>query len=146
MNVNKQLDDLEHRVEQLKASVAAAAEETHEQLKQRIDQAQADTERALVVATAVANQQANAAATEAQSSWEQTRSDAKARLDEFKAKAQRRADRVDANFAASDADLAEADAYAAIDAADWAVESARLAILDAIDARVYADEKAAALV
>jgi hypothetical protein len=72
--------------------------------------------------------------------------DAKTRLDEFKAKAQRRADQVDADFAASDADWAEADAYDAIDYADWAVDSARVAILDAIDARVYADEKAGALV
>ena len=53
---------------------------------------------------------------------------------------------VDADFAASDADLAEADAYAAIDYADWAVENARVAILDAIDARVTADEKSASLV
>ena len=51
-----------------------------------------------------------------------------ARLAELKAKAQRRADQVDAGFAAGDANMAEADAY------------------DAIDARVYADERAAALV
>jgi hypothetical protein len=108
----------------------------------RIDQAQADTDRAL----AGAKQQASAAADKAQSSWEQTRSDAKARLDELKAKAQRRADQVDADFAAGDANIAEADAYDAIDFADWAVENARLAILDAIDARVYADERAATVV
>ena len=42
--------------------------------------------------------------------------------------------------------MAEADAYAAIDYADWAVENARVAILDAIDARIYADDKAALLV
>ncbi len=75
-----------------------------------------------------------------------SRSEAQARLDAFKAKAKHRADQVDADFAASDADLAEADAYAAIDYADWAVENARVAILDAIDARVTADEKSAALV
>ena len=91
-------------------------------------------------------QEASAAADKAQSSWEETRSDAKARLDALKAKAQRRSDQVDADFAASDADWAEADAYAAIDYADWAVENARVAILDAIDARITADEKAAALV
>jgi hypothetical protein len=142
MDVNKQVDDLQGRVEQLRASVAAAAQENHEQLTQRIDQAQADTDRAL----AEARQQASTAADKAKSSWEQTRSDAKARLEEFKAKAKRRADQVDADFAASDADGAEADAYAAIDYADWSVENARLAILDAIDARVNADEKAATLV
>ena len=142
MDFNKQLDDLENRVEQLKASVAAAAKENHEQVKQRLDQAQADTDRAL----AEAKQHASAAGDKAQSSWEHTRSDAKAHLDAFKAKAQRRANQVDADFAASDADMSEADAYAAIDYADWAVENARVAILDAIDARVTADEKAAAVV
>jgi hypothetical protein len=142
MDFNKQLDDLENRVEQLKTSVAAAAKENHDQLKQRVGQAQADTDRAL----AQAKQQTSAAADKAHSSWEQTRSDAKARLDALKAKGQRRADQVDADFAASDADMAEADAYAAIDYADWAVENARVSILDAIDARVNADERAAALV
>ena len=42
-------------------------------------------------------------------------------FDELKAKAQRRADWVDADVAATDANFAEADAYAAIDYADWAV-------------------------
>jgi chromosome segregation ATPase len=142
MDFNKQLDDLENRVEELKASVTAAAHENHEQLKKRVDEAHAETDQALNNA----KQQANAAADKAESSWEQTRLGAKARLDELKAKAQRRRDRVDANFAQNDADLAEADAYDAIDYADWAVENARVAILDAIDARVSADDKAAALV
>ena len=53
---------------------------------------------------------------------------------------------MDADFATSDADLAEADALDAIDFADWAVENARLAILDAINSRITANEKAATLV
>ena len=142
MDFNKQLDELEARVEQLKTSVAAAAKENHEQVKQRLDQAQADTDKAL----AEAKQHASAAADNAQASWEQTRSDAQARLAAIKVKAQHRADAVDADFAANDADLAEADAFAALDYAGWAVENARVAVLDAIDARVYADDKAAALV
>jgi hypothetical protein len=40
--------------------------------------------------------------------------------------------------AATDADWAEQDAAAAIDYAEWAVDNARLTILDAIDARAYA--------
>jgi hypothetical protein len=48
----------------------------------------------------------------------------------------------DANLAASDADWAEDDAAAAIDYAAWTVDNARLAVLDAIDARAYADELA----
>jgi hypothetical protein len=49
-------------------------------------------------------------------------------------------------MAETDAEIAEADAGDAIDFADWAVENARLAILDAIDARAYAVERQAAVV
>ena len=123
--------------------MAAAAKENHEQLKKRIDQAQADTDRTL----AEAKQQASAAAEQGRSRRGSRRAPTRRPAStRFKAKAQHRADQVDADFAASDADLAEADAYAAIDYADWAVENARVAILDAIDARVTADEKSAALV
>src|SRR5262245_54952073 len=129
MDFNERVDDLENRVEQLKTSVVAASKENHEQLKQRIDTAQAETDRAL----AEAKQQASAAADKAKPTWEQSRGDARTRLDELKAKAQHRKDQVNADFSESDALWAEADAYAAIDYADWAVENARLAILDALD-------------
>ena len=109
MDFNKQVDDLQGRVEQLRTTVRAAAEE-------------------------------------AQGQWEQMRADAQSRVAALKAKAERRANQIDADFAASDADWAAADAYTAIDNAEWAVENARLAILDAIDARAYADERAAAVV
>jgi hypothetical protein len=51
---------------------------------------------------------------------------------------------VDARVAATDADWAEADASDAIDHAASAVDNARLALLSAIDARAYADERAVA--
>jgi hypothetical protein len=38
----------------------------------------------------------------------------------------------------------KADAADAIDYAEWTVDNARLAVLDAIDARAYADERAKA--
>jgi hypothetical protein len=142
MDFNDRIDDLQKRVTAVKSSVDAAAHETHQQLSQRIDTAHTDADRAL----SQAKQEAGAAAERTQDSWEQTRADAQARMAVLKAKAQRRADQVDADFAASDADLAEADASDAIDFADWAVENARLAILDAIDARITADEKTATLV
>jgi hypothetical protein len=46
---------------------------------------------------------------------------------------------IDANVAADDAAWAEDDAAAALDYAAWTVDNARLAVLDAIDARAYAD-------
>ena len=54
----------------------------------------------------------------------------------------RRADQLDAKVAAGQAEGAEADAAEAIDFAAWTVDNARLAVLDAIDARVYADDLA----
>ena len=51
----------------------------------------------------------------------------------------------DADIAESDAESAESDAAAAIDFADWAIENARVSILTAIDARVTAKQKAAAI-
>jgi co-chaperonin GroES (HSP10) len=45
---------------------------------------------------------------------------------------------LDAKMAAGDADWAEADADDAIDYAEWTVQNARLAVLDALDARAYA--------
>ncbi len=51
---------------------------------------------------------------------------------------------MDAEAAANDADWAEDEAASAIDYAEWTVDNTRLAVLDAIDARAYADERARA--
>lgn len=51
---------------------------------------------------------------------------------------------LDANAAASDADWAENGALDALDFAEWTAYNAQLAVLDAIDARAYADELATA--
>ena len=51
---------------------------------------------------------------------------------------------MDAKVAASDADWAEADSVEALDFADWAVENAQLAMLDAVHARAHADKLAKA--
>jgi hypothetical protein len=72
----------------------------------------------------------------------QLKADAAAKLDDFEARMDRRADQLDAELAASQADGAEADAADVIDFAAWTVDNARLAVLDAIDARAYADDLA----
>jgi hypothetical protein len=63
-------------------------------------------------------------------------------MDETEARMDRQADQLDAKLAARQADGAEADAADAIDFAAWTVDNAQLAVLDAIDARAYADELA----
>jgi hypothetical protein len=71
------------------------------------------------------------------------KADAAARREDMKAKIDKRADQLDAKAAAKDADWAEQDAADAIDYAVWMVYDAQLAVLDALDARIYADERAA---
>jgi hypothetical protein len=72
------------------------------------------------------------------------KADAGAKMDDVKAKIEKRNEQRDAKMAADDAEWAEADATDAIDYAAWTVENARLAVLDAMDARAYADERATA--
>jgi hypothetical protein len=140
MDFSAQLDELQQRAAAAKASAQAAVSESREQLRQRIDQAKVD----LDLAAKDARQQVGEAAANARSKWAQLKADAAAKLDDFEAKMDRRADQRDAKLAARQADGAEADAADAIEFAAWTVDHARLAILDAIDARAYADELASA--
>jgi hypothetical protein len=89
-----------------------------------------------------AKQQAAETADRAKSKWAQMKADAAAQREDIKAKINKRADQLDAKAAATDADWAEQDAADAIDYAAWMVYDAQLAVLDALDARAYADERA----
>ena len=62
-----------------------------------------------------ARQQVGEAAASARSTWAQLKADAAAKLDDFEAKMDRRADQRDAKLAARQADGAEADAADAIE-------------------------------
>ena len=136
MDFSAKLDDLQQRAADAKAVAQAAVSESRQQLRQRIDQARVDMD----LAAKDARQQVGEAAASARSKWAQLKADAAARLDDFDAKMDRRADQHDAKVAARQADGAEADAADAIEFAAWTVDHARLAVLDAIDARVYADQ------
>jgi hypothetical protein len=138
MDYSEKFDDLQQRVAEGKAAAQAAATESRDQLKQRIHQAQDDVE----VAVEDTKQQAGVAADEARSKWTQMKVDAAAHRDDIKAKIDKRDRQLDAKAAASEAGWAEDDAFAALDYAAWTVTDARLAVLDAIDARAYADERA----
>jgi hypothetical protein len=138
MDFSAKLDDLQQRAAHAKAAAQAAVSESRGQLRQRIDQAKVDVD----LAAKDARQQVGEAAASARSTWAQMKADAAAKLDDFEAKMDRRADQRDAKLAARQADGAEADAADAIEFAAWTVDHARLAVLDAIDARVYADELA----
>jgi hypothetical protein len=138
MDFSTKLDDLQQRAADAKAAAQAAVSESREQLRQRIDQARVDVD----LAAKDARQQVGEAAASARSTWAQMKADAAAKLEDFQAKMDRRADQHDAKVAARQADGAEADAADAIEFAAWTVDHARLAVLDAIDARVNADQLA----
>jgi hypothetical protein len=138
MDFSAKLDDLQQRAADAQVAAQAAVSESREQLRQRIDQAKVDMD----LAATDARQQVGEAAASARSTWAEMKADAAAKLDDFEAKMDRRADQRDAKLAASQADGAEADAADAIEFAAWTVDNARLAVPDAIDARAYADELA----
>jgi hypothetical protein len=138
MDFSAKLENLKAKVDEVVTSARAAAAEDREQLKQRVDQAQDEANKTVQDA----RQRADQAADRAQSKWAEMKTDAAARREDFKAKIDKRANQLDAKAAATDADWAEQDAADAIDYAIWVVSDAQLAVLDALDARAYADERA----
>jgi hypothetical protein len=138
MDFSATLDDLQQRAARAKAAAQAAVSESREQLRQRIDQARVDVN----LGAKDARQQVDEAAASTRSKWAQLKADAAVKLDDLQEKMDRRADQRDAKVAVRQADGAEADAADAIEFAAWTVDHARLAVLDAIDARIYADQLA----
>jgi hypothetical protein len=137
MDFQNRVDGLERRATEMKAAVNAATVETRHQLEQRLAVAEAETDQALNEA----HLQAGAAADRTRTAWEQARADAKARVAEIKLKAAHRHDRIEADAAGVDAELAEGEAGMAIDLATWAIGNAQLAVLDALYMRARAQDK-----
>jgi hypothetical protein len=135
MDFSGRLEELQQRVAATKAAVTAAATESREQLKQRVDQAQQDAKDA----QQRAQQRSEQGTDRARSKFAQIKADATAKMDDIDATMHRRGRQLDAKVAGTDADWAEAEAADALDFAEWAVDSAQLAMLNAIDARAYAD-------
>jgi hypothetical protein len=140
MDLSTQFEALEKRTAEGLSAVKSAATESRAQLRQRIDQAQVD----LDLAGKDVEHKVSETAGRAQSKWAQMKADATIKMDDAKAKIEKRNQERDAKAAAREAEWAEADALDAIDYAAWTVENARLAALDALDARAYADERAQA--
>jgi hypothetical protein len=135
-NFSTRLDELQQRVATARTAVQTAATESDAQLKERIDRAQSDLDRA----GQNARQEVSEAADSARAKWAQVKADAAAKMSDVKADMDKRTRHVDAKVAAKDAEWTEADAAEALDFADWAVENAQLAMLDAVHARAYADK------
>jgi hypothetical protein len=72
------------------------------------------------------------------------KADVSAKMRDLQGRIDRKRDELDVKRAEQDAEVAEDNAVDALDFAWWAVKQAELAVLDSIDARAWADERAAA--
>jgi hypothetical protein len=140
MNVSDQVDTLQKRAADLKSSFEQARHETNEQVKARIDQAKAD----ISARDSAAKEKAEQAAGRTQSQWKSMQADAAAKMQDLQDRVARKRDQHDVKMAEEDAETAEQDAADALDYATWAIDQAQVAVLDAIDARTWADARAAA--
>ena len=136
MDYAAQFEALQVKVSETVLALRAAASESRDQLKERIDQAQADADTALEGA----QQRASEAGDSARSKWAQMKADAAAKRDDIKAKFDKQGNQLNYEAAAIDASRTAADASDAIDLANWAVENARLTALDALESQNYAEE------
>jgi hypothetical protein len=134
------VEALQEQVTHLKISAYDAREESSTQVRARIEQAKADA----AADQEPAREQAGQAADRGHGQWRSMKADAAAKMQGLQGRMDRKRDELDANMAEDDAEGAEADAVDALGYARWAVEQAELAVLDAIDARAWADERAAA--
>jgi hypothetical protein len=140
MDVSDQVDTLQKRAADLKSSFDQARQETNEQVKARVDQTKAD----IAAHDSAAKEKAGQAAGRAQSQWKSMQADAAAKRQDLQDRIARKRDQHDVKMAEEDAEAAEEDAADALDYATWVVEQAKLAVLDAVDARTWADARAAA--
>ena len=138
MDYQQQLDGLAQRAAGTLAAVRAASAEDRLAVGARIEQAQGDIDLALKGARL----QLGEATDSTHGLWARLKADAGSKLDDLRSAVSQRRHDLDADAASAEADWAEADAFDAIDYAEWAVDNARLAVLDAIDARLRAVELA----
>ncbi len=140
MSVSEQVDALQKRIADLKSSADQAQHETNEQIKARIGQAKAD----IAARQNAVKAKAELAADQAEGQWKSMKADAAAKTQDLRDRIGRKRDEHDVKKAEREAETAEEDATDALDYASWAVDQAGLAVLDAIDARMWADARAAA--
>jgi hypothetical protein len=140
MSISDQVDALQQKAADLKSSFDQSKKETHEQVEKRLDQAKTD----IAARQQAAKNQAQHTTEHAQSQWQAMKADGTARMQAFHDRIDRKRDAHDVKVAERNAQDAEDDAADALDYASWALDQAELAVLDAVDARTWADARAAA--
>jgi len=134
--LSEQLADLSVHAKRAEDTLAAAQKETHEKIMSRWEQARADA----TAATEMVNRQIQSVGDSVAKDWNARKAKIAADMDALKAKVVRKTRELDARLAAKEADRLESDASLAIDYAIAAVDQARLAVLDAVDGRIHAEE------
>ena len=140
MTISDQVDNVQNRAANLKSSFDQSLHETNEQVKARLSKAKADVD----ARQDAAKKKAEQAGGHAESQWKAMQADASAKMQDFQNRVDRKRDERDVKKAERDAEDAEADAADALDYAAWALDQAQLAVLEAVDARTWADARAAA--
>jgi hypothetical protein len=140
MSVSEQVDALQKRAADLKSSADQARHETNEQVKARIDKTRAD----IVTRQDAVKAKVGQAADQAQGQWKSLKADAAAKTRDLRDRMDHQRDEHDAKKAERQAEAAEEDAADALDYALWVIDQAELSVLNAIDARSWADARAAA--
>jgi hypothetical protein len=140
MTISEQIDALQAKVAELKSSLDASRHETNEQIKARVATATAKAEAAQQTVHGKAGQ----AADHAHAQWQSFKADTSAKMQGLRGRIERQRDERDVKAAERDAEAAEDDAANALDYAAWAIDQAEVAVLDAADARAWADARAAA--
>ena len=140
MTISEQIDALQAKVAELKSSLDASRHETNEQIKARVATARAKAEAAQHTVHGEADQAADHVHTQ----WQSFKADTSAKMAELQGRIERKREEHDVKAAEEDAEWAEDNAAAALDYAAWAVDQAEVAVLDAADARAWADARAAA--
>jgi hypothetical protein len=134
------VDALQEQVTHLKDAADQAREEISAQVRGRIEQAKAD----VAADQEPARDEAGQAVGRGHGQWRSMKADAAAKMQGLHGRMGRKRDELDAKMAEDDAEGAGEDAVDALGYARWAAAQAEVAVLDAIDARAWADERAAA--
>jgi hypothetical protein len=134
--LSEQLADLSVRAKNAEDAVAAAQREAHDKIVARKEQART----AATAAVEKVNQEARSARDSADKNWNTVKAKIAADMSALKAKAATVKHNIDVKTAENHADEMEWEAGFAIDYAIASVEQAKLAVLDALDSRVQAEQ------
>jgi hypothetical protein len=138
--ISEQLADLSVRAKHTEDTIAAAQKETHDKLVARKEQAHA----AATSAVEKVDRQFKSVNDSASQRWTAMRASITADMNALKARVATQKFEHDVKRADKHADQLEQEAGFAIDYAVASIEQAKLAVLDAIDARLAAEELRAA--